>query len=95
VPKSSTGLNYLWIKIEVISQNRAGLTLSPAQRGVSMASEPNGNRTPRGQRIDPRASWVDGWMPLSYGPGDEAKAAIDKMRAYLFYRLQSYWVKRL
>src|SRR4029079_18812669 len=25
----------------------------PAQRGVSMASEPNRNRTPRGQRIDP------------------------------------------
>ena len=24
--------------------------------------------------------WGDGWMPLAYGPGDEAKAAFDKLR---------------
>lgn len=28
------------------------------------------------------ARWGAGWMPLSYPPGDEAKAAIDKLRAY-------------
>src|SRR5205823_9730847 len=25
--------------------------------------------------------WGDGWMPLAYGPGDEARAAFDKLRA--------------
>jgi alkanesulfonate monooxygenase SsuD/methylene tetrahydromethanopterin reductase-like flavin-dependent oxidoreductase (luciferase family) len=25
--------------------------------------------------------WGDGWMPLNYGPGDEAVAAFDKLRA--------------
>src|SRR5437660_2117470 len=24
--------------------------------------------------------WGDGWMPLAYGPGDEARAAFDKLR---------------
>jgi probable F420-dependent oxidoreductase len=24
--------------------------------------------------------WGDGWLPLAYGPGDEAKAAFDKLR---------------
>ncbi len=26
--------------------------------------------------------WGDGWMPLAYPPGEEARAAIDKLRAY-------------
>ncbi len=26
--------------------------------------------------------WGDGWMPLAYGPGEEAKAAIAKLRTY-------------
>ncbi len=26
--------------------------------------------------------WGDGWMPLAYGPGDEARAAFDKLRGY-------------
>jgi alkanesulfonate monooxygenase SsuD/methylene tetrahydromethanopterin reductase-like flavin-dependent oxidoreductase (luciferase family) len=24
--------------------------------------------------------WGDGWMPLAYGPGEEARAAFDKLR---------------
>lgn len=28
------------------------------------------------------AKWGAGWMPLSYKPGDEAKAAIDRLHAY-------------
>src|SRR5229473_6249180 len=26
--------------------------------------------------------WGDGWMPLAYGPGEEARAAFDKLRGY-------------
>ena len=29
------------------------------------------------------AKWGDGWMPMSYGPGDEAKAAIAQLRTYV------------
>src|SRR5205814_402536 len=25
--------------------------------------------------------WGDGWMPLAYGPGEEARTAVDKLRA--------------
>ena len=32
------------------------------------------------------ASWGDGWMPLSYGPGDEARAAFDRMRTFAVKR---------
>jgi probable F420-dependent oxidoreductase len=28
------------------------------------------------------AKWGDGWMPLAYGPGEEARAAFDRLRAY-------------
>ena len=28
------------------------------------------------------AKWGDGWMPLAYPPGDEARAAFDRLRAY-------------
>jgi probable F420-dependent oxidoreductase len=28
------------------------------------------------------ARWGDGWMPLAYAPGDEARAAFDRLRAY-------------
>jgi probable F420-dependent oxidoreductase len=28
------------------------------------------------------AKWGDGWMPLAYAPGDEARAAFDRLRAY-------------
>ena len=28
------------------------------------------------------AKWGDGWMPLAYAPGEEARAAIGKLRGY-------------
>jgi probable F420-dependent oxidoreductase len=29
------------------------------------------------------AKWGDGWMPMSYGPGEEAKTAIAQLRTYV------------
>jgi probable F420-dependent oxidoreductase len=55
----------------------AGINPLPTRRSIPVWLGGHADATLR--RV---ASWGDGWMPLSYGPGDEAKAAIDKMRAY-------------
>lgn len=55
----------------------AGINPLPTRRSIPIWLGGHADATLR--RV---ASWGDGWMPLSYGPGDEAKAAIDKMRAY-------------
>ncbi len=55
----------------------AGINPLPTRRSIPIWFGGHADATLR--RV---AQWGDGWMPLNYGPGDEAKAAIDKMRAY-------------
>jgi probable F420-dependent oxidoreductase len=49
---------------------------------------PAGRRVPlwygghAGVTLQRCAKWGDGWMPLAYAPGDEARAAFDRLRAY-------------
>jgi len=55
----------------------AGINPLPTRRSIPVWLGGHADATLR--RV---ARWGDGWMPLSYAPGDEAKAAIDKMRGY-------------
>ncbi len=55
----------------------AGINPRPASGRVSLWYGGHADVTLR--RV---VRWGDGWMPLAYGPGDEARAAFDKLRGY-------------
>jgi probable F420-dependent oxidoreductase len=55
----------------------AGINPRPASRRVPLWYGGHADATLR--RV---VKWGDGWMPLAYGPGEEARAAIAKLHAY-------------
>lgn len=54
----------------------AGINPLPSQRTIPVWFGGHAEATMR--RV---VEWGDGWMPMAYGPSDDAKAAFDKVRA--------------
>ena len=54
----------------------AGINPLPTRRSIPIWF--GGHADVTMQRV---VKWGDGWMPLAYGPGEEARAAFDKLRA--------------
>ena len=71
----------LWAEPEITFKGRwhtideAGINPRPASKKVPLWYGGHAEATLR--RV---VKYGDGWMPLAYGPGDEARAAFDKLR---------------
>src|SRR5260221_197589 len=84
VAQAAEGIGYqaLWAETQVPFRGKyhtiedAGMNPSPPRRSIPIWY--GGHADVTMQRV---VKWGDGWMPLSYGPREEARAAFDKLRA--------------